>query len=118
MIQSSLPTATGCSSVASDEGHNSDLYWVHPDGTGLYQLTHRPDDVITRARASLRSSMMKRGAILWRHAAPPMGLRATRTCFVCTSTSECSVQETVNLTKSKTLDDAPSWGTYPPSARQ
>ena len=31
---------------------------------------------------------------------------------------EHGVQVTVNLTKSNTLDDAPSWGTYPPSARQ
>jgi hypothetical protein len=30
---------------------------------------------------------------------------------------EHGVQETVNLTKSQTLDEAPSWGTYPPSAR-
>ena len=31
---------------------------------------------------------------------------------------EHGVQVTVNLTKSNTLDDEPSWGTYPPSARQ
>jgi len=31
---------------------------------------------------------------------------------------EHGVQEAVNLTKSQSLDDVPSWGTYPPSARE
>src|SRR5215203_2562056 len=38
---------------------------------------------ITRAQASLRGSI-ERGAILWWHANPAMGMRATRTCFLCT----------------------------------
>ena len=47
MVQSSLPTATGCSSVATTEGGYSNLYWVHPDGTGLEQQSSndQPDDV-------------------------------------------------------------------------
>jgi hypothetical protein len=32
--------------------------------------------------------------------------------------SDVQSEETVNLTKSQHLDDAPRWGTYPPSARQ
>ena len=49
------------------EGGSSNLYWVHPTAQAWSSSPRMPIS-ITGAPASLRSSMMKGGAILWRHA--------------------------------------------------
>jgi len=100
----------------------SHLYWVHPNGTGLEQLTNapfgpdQPDDVEEYVGSSF-SPEFKEG---WGDiaAARYPAYRDEGNADVFGMHIEHGVQETVNLTKSETLDDAPSWGTYLPSARQ
>jgi Tol biopolymer transport system component len=105
-----------------DEGRYSDLYWVHPNGTGLEQLTnapHGPDqaDDVDYVGSSFSPEFADEGwgnIVAARY--PAYGDEGNSDVFG--MHIEHGVQETVNLTKSNTLDDAPSWGTYPPSARQ
>jgi Tol biopolymer transport system component len=99
-----------------DEGRYSDLYWVHPDGTGLEQLTNSPDDV-DYVGSSFSPEFHDEGwgdIVAARY--PAYGDAGNSDVF--RMHIDHGVQETVNLTKTQTLDDAPSWGTYPPSARQ
>src|SRR5215207_10022936 len=109
-----------------DEGRYSDLYWVHPNGTGLERLTnapHAPDqpDNVDYVGSSFSPEFDDEA---WGYTAgnivaaryPAYGDEGNSDVFG--MHIERGVQETVNLTKSQTLDDAPSWGTYPPSARQ
>jgi len=100
-----------------DEGRYSDLYWVHPNGTGLYRLTYAPDDVHYEG-SSFSPEFKGWGdivAVRW----PASGDYDNSDVFrMHIEFSDVQSEETVNLTKSQTLDDAPRWGTYPPSARQ
>ena len=94
-----------------------ELYWVHPNGTGLYRLTYAPDDVHYEG-SSFSPKFKGWGdivAVRW----PAYGLYDNSDVFrMHIEVSDVQSEVTVNLTKSQTLDDAPSWGTYPPSARQ
>jgi Tol biopolymer transport system component len=98
------------------EGGSSNLYIVHPDGTGLERLTNSPGDV-DYVGSSFSPEFKGWGDIVAAHR-PAYGGEGTPDLFRMHIDIEHGVQETVNLTKSKTHDDAPSWGTYPPSARQ
>ena len=117
MVQSSLPTATGCSSVASPRVRQLKSSWVHPNGTGLYRLTYAPDDVHYEG-SSFSPEFKGWGdivAVRW----PAYGDYDNSDVFrMHIEASDVQSEVTVNLTKSQNLDDAPSWGTYPPSARQ
>jgi hypothetical protein len=115
------------------EGGSSNLYMVHPDGTGpdwlgtgLEQLTpmrrpmNSPDDV--HYVGSSFSPEFKDGGrwaegwgdiVAARY--PAYGDEGNSDVF--RMHVEHGVQVTVNLTKSETLDDAPGWGTHPPSLR-
>jgi Tol biopolymer transport system component len=109
-----------------DEGRYSDLYWVHPNGTGLERLTnapHAPDqpDDVDYVGSSFSPEFDDEA---WGYTAgnivaaryPAYGDEGNSDVFG--MHIDHGVQGTVNLTKSNTLDDDPSWGTYPPSARQ
>jgi Tol biopolymer transport system component len=101
-----------------DEGRYSDLYWVHPDGTGLEQLTNDQPDDVDYVGSSFSPEFDDEGwgdIVAARY--PAYGAEGNSDVFRM-HIDHGVVQETVNLTKSQTLDDAPSWGTYPPSARQ
>jgi Tol biopolymer transport system component len=94
-----------------------ELYWVHPNGTGLYRLTYAPDDVHYEG-SSFSPEFKGWGdivAVRW----PASGDYDNSDVFrMHIEASDVQSEETVNLTKSQHLDDAPRWGTYPPSARQ
>jgi Tol biopolymer transport system component len=100
----------------------SHLYWAHPNGTGLERLTnapHGPDqpDDVDYYGSSFSPEFHDEGwgnIVAARY--PASGDEGNSDVFG--MHIEHGVQVTVNLTKSMTLDDTPSWGTYPPSARQ
>jgi Tol biopolymer transport system component len=98
------------------EGGSSNLYMVHPDGTGLERLTNSPGDV-DYVGSSFSPEFKGWGDIVAARY-PAYGDEGNSDVFGMHIDIEHGVQETVNLTKSQTLDDAPGWGTYPPSARQ
>jgi WD40-like Beta Propeller Repeat len=109
-----------------DEGRYSDLYWVHPNGTGLERLTnapHGPDqpDNVDYVGSSFSPEFddeawgYKAGNIVAARY-PAYGDEGNSDVFGM-HIDHGVVQETVNLAKSQTLDDDPSWGTYPPSAQ-
>jgi TolB protein len=102
------------------QGGSSDLYWVHPDGTGLEQQeqqTNSPDDV-DYVGSSFSPKFKGWGDIVaarW----PASGDYDNSDVFrMHIEASDVQSEVTVNLTKSQNLDDAPRWGTYPPSARE
>src|SRR5215203_2033049 len=98
------------------EGGSSNLYIVHPDGTGLERLTNSPGDV-DYVGSSFSPEFDDEGwgnIVAARY--PAYGNEGNSDVFG--MHIEHRVQETVNLTRSKPPEDAPSWGTYPPSARQ
>jgi Tol biopolymer transport system component len=95
------------------EGGSSNLYIVHPDGTGLERLTNSPGDV-DYVGSSFSPEFQGWGDIVAAHR-PAYGDEGSPDVF--RIHVEHGVQETVNLTKSEPHDDAPDWGTYPPSAR-
>jgi TolB protein len=93
---------------------SSNLYMVHPDSTGLEQLTNSPDDV-DYVGSSFSPEFHDEGwgdIVAARY--PAYGDEGNSDVFG--MHVENGVQETVNLTKSETLEDAPSWGT-PEGAR-
>ena len=97
------------------EGGSSNLYIVHPDGTGLERLTNSPDDV-DYVGSSFSPEFHEGLGDIVAARYPAYGDEGNSDVFG--MHIEHGVQEKVNLTKSETLDDAPSWGTYPPSARE
>jgi Tol biopolymer transport system component len=94
-----------------------ELYWVHPNGTGLYRLTYAPDDV--HYEGSSFSPKFKGWGYIVAVRWPAYGLYDNSDVFrMHIEASDVQSEVTVNLTKSQNLDDAPRWGTYPPSARE
>jgi Tol biopolymer transport system component len=103
---------------AEGDNTSTNLYMVHPDGTGLHQLTHWGCCDQTYAGSSFSPEFHQGwGDIVAAHR-PAYWREGTPDVYRMHIDIEHGVQETVNLTKTKTHDDAPSWGTYPPSARQ
>jgi Tol biopolymer transport system component len=104
-----------------DEGRYSDLYWVHPNGTGLERLTNSPD-LVDYVGSSFSPEFDDDGGgaagniVAARY--PAYGDEGNSDVFHMYLDNGVRSGETVNLTKSNTLDDDPSWGTYPPSARE
>ena len=90
----------------------SNLYLVHPDGTGLHQLTHAP-----AAKQYLGSSFSPsfhkgEGWITVGHASG-YGKEGNADVFRILI-EDGKVVRSVNLTKSVSWDSAPDWGTHPP----
>src|SRR5215204_2063925 len=102
---------------ALGDNTSTNLYMVHPDGTGLHQLTHWGCCDQTYEGSSFSPEFKGWGDIVAAHR-PAYGGEGYADVFRMHIDIEHGVRETVNLTKSKTHDKAPSWGTYPPSARQ
>src|SRR5829696_9170707 len=94
-----------------------ELYWVHPNGTGLYRLTYAPDDV--HYEGSSFSPEFKGWGDIVAARWPAYGDYDNSDVFrMHIEASDVQSEVTVNLTKSQNLDDEPRWGTYPPSARE
>jgi len=98
---------------------NSNLYWVHPDGTGLHQLTYEDTDVQYVGPKQYVGSSFSPESKGWgdivaaRH--PAYGDEGNSDVYrMHIESGVLWPPSTVNLTKSETLDDAPSWGTHPP----
>src|SRR5215216_411064 len=104
---------------AEGDNTSTNLYMVHPDGTGLHQLTHWGccDQTYEGSSFSPEFDDEGWGDIVAAHR-PAYGGEGHADVYRMHIDFEHGVQETVNLTKSKGHDDAPSWGTYPPSARE
>jgi TolB protein len=103
-------------SCTSEGGSSEELYWVHPDGTGLEQLTNprrtltnSPDDV-HYVGSSFSPEFHDEGwgdIVAARY--PAYGDAGNSDVFG--MHIENGARVTGNLTESETLDDAPSWGT-------
>jgi Tol biopolymer transport system component len=107
------------------EGGPSNLYMVHPDGTGLeqltnsQQLTNSPDDV-DYVGSSFSPEFKGWGEardtgdiVAARY--PAYGDEGNSDVFRMHIEHYDEIRSvTVNLTKSQTLDDDPSWGTHQP----
>ena len=104
------------------EGGYSELYWVHPNGTGLEQLTNPPfgpdghRDDVHYVGSSFSPEFHDEGVgdiVAARYPAYGDGGNAD----VFRMRIESGNMVGVPLTRSETLEDAPSWGTHPPSLR-
>ena len=90
----------------------SNLYWVHPDGTGLHALTHEDAD-----KQYLGSSFSPSfsGGEGWITAGRTGGYGKEGNADVFRILIEDGeVVRSVNLTKSGKWDSGPGWGTHPP----
>jgi Tol biopolymer transport system component len=92
----------------------SNLYWVNPDGTGLHQLTHQVYPDKQYVGSSFSPEFKGWGDIVAaRH--PAYGYEGNSDVFrmhIDIAHGEEARSVTVNLTKSETLDNDPSWGTH------
>jgi hypothetical protein len=97
------------------EGGSSNLYWVHPNGTGLERLTNDQPDDVDYVGSSFSPEFDDEGwgdIVAARY--PAYGDEGNSDVF--RMHIEIGAFVTGNLTESQTLDDAPSWGT-PEGAR-
>jgi TolB protein len=89
----------------------SNLYWVHPDGTGLHKITHAPAD-----KQYLGSSFAPgfRHETGWITAGRSGGVgEADNADVFRVLVGDGSVVRKVNLTRTGTWDSGPNWGTHP-----
>lgn len=90
----------------------SNLYWVHPDGTDLHQLTHAPADQQYLGSGFSPSFRKGRG---WITAGRTGGVGAEGNADVFRLLiAEGKVVRRVNLTRSEKWDSGPGWGTHRP----
>jgi TolB protein len=117
------------------EGGTSNLYWVDPDrfysdrhcwrhGCGLVQLTNSPDDVHYVGSSFSpeflghipgEGDYVPNDIVAARY--PAYGDEGNSDVYRMHVEGGVVPSVTSNLTKSQTLDDAPSWGTHPPSLK-
>jgi hypothetical protein len=111
------------SCVPEGEGGSSNLYWVHPDGTGLDRLTgsgpagegiNAPDYYVDYVGSSFSPEFHEGWGDIVAARYPAYGDEGNSDVFG--MRIESGAHMTGNLTESQTLDDAPSWGT-PEGAR-
>ena len=90
----------------------SNLYWVHPDGTGLHKLTHAP---ATKQYfgSSFSPSFHKREGWIVVGRTGGYGKEGNADVFRILI-EDGRVVRSVNLTKSALWDSAVDWGTHPP----
>jgi len=93
----------------------SNLYWVHPDGTGLHQLTQAAAQKQTYwyGGSSFSPSFHKGEGWIAVGRAPGYGKKGNADVFR-VRIEDGDVVRTVNLTKSTIWDSNPNWGTHPP----
>lgn len=90
----------------------SNLYWVHPSGTGLHQITHAPADK-QYLGSSFSPSFHQRAG--WIVAGRTGGVGKTGNADVFrVLIEEGRALRKVNLTKSQKWDSGPGWGTHQP----
>ena len=90
----------------------SNLYWVHPDGTGLHQLTHAPADKQYLGSSFSPSFSAGEGWIMVGRT-PGYGEEGNADVFRLLIEDGKVVRE-VNLTKSEIYDSNPVWGSHQP----
>ena len=91
----------------------SNLYWVHPDGTGLHALTHEEDADKQYLGSSFSPSFS--GGEGWITAGRTGGYGEEGNADVFRLLiKDGEVAREVNLTKSAIWDSAPVWGSHPP----
>jgi hypothetical protein len=93
----------------------SNLYWVHPDGTGLHQLTQAAAQKQTYwyGGSSFSPSFSEGEGWIAVGRAPGYGKRGNADVFR-VRIEDGKVVRKVNVTKSTIWDSNPSWGTHPP----
>ena len=90
----------------------SNLYWVHPDGTGLDQLTFAPADRQYLGSSFSPSFQKGKG---WITAGRTGGFGADGNADVfAILIRDGKVARRVNLTKSEEWDSGPGWSVHPP----
>jgi TolB protein len=90
----------------------SNLYWIHPDGTGLHALTHAPA-AKQYFDSSFSPSFHKGEGWITVGRAGGYGKKGNADVFR-VRVEDGRVVRSVNLTKSALWDSAPDWGTHPP----
>ena len=90
----------------------SNLYLVHPDGTGLHQITHVPSDT-QYLGSSFSPSFHKGEGWITVGRTAGYGDEGNADVFRILIEDGKVVRE-VNLTKTEKWDSAPGWGTHPP----
>jgi Tol biopolymer transport system component len=93
----------------------SNLYWVHPDGTGLHQLTQAAAQKQTYwyGGSSFSPSFSEGEGWIAVGRAPGYGNKGNADVFR-VRVEDGDVVRKVNLTKSTIWDSNPNWGTHPP----
>ena len=94
----------------------SNLYWVHPDGTGLHQLTQAAAQKQTYwyGGSSFSPSFSEGEGWIAVGRAPGYGKKGNADVFR-VRIEDGEVVRKVNLTKSTIWDSNPNWGTHPPA---
>jgi TolB protein len=90
----------------------ANLYWVHPDGTGLHQITHAPADK-QYLGSSFSPSFHKGEGWMTAGRTGGYGKEGNADVFR-VRVENGGVVRKVNLTKSAIWDSGPNWGTHPP----
>jgi Tol biopolymer transport system component len=90
----------------------SNLYWVHPDGTGLHQLTHSPDDEPYYLSQSFSPSFSDGEG--WITVGRTPGYDEGNSDVFRLLIKDGEVARSVNLTKSAKWESSAHWGTHPP----
>jgi Tol biopolymer transport system component len=90
----------------------SNLYWVHPDGTGLHQITHAPA-AKQYLGSSFSPSFHKGEGWITVGRTGGYGKEGNADVFRILI-EDGKVVRSVNLTKTEKWDSAPGWGTHPP----
>jgi hypothetical protein len=90
----------------------SNLYWVHPDGTGLHQITHAPADK-QYLGSSFSPSFHKGEGWITVGRTAGYGKEGNADVFRILI-EDGKVVRSVNLTKTEKWESAPGWGTHPP----
>jgi tricorn protease-like protein len=90
----------------------SNLYWVHPDGTGLHKLTHEDADK-QYLGSSFSPSFSGEGGWITAGRTGGYGEEGNADVFRLLI-KDGEVARSENLTKSAIWDSAPVWGTHPP----
>jgi TolB protein len=88
----------------------SNLYWVHPDGTGLHQITHAPA-AKQYLGSSFSPSFHKGEGWITVGRTAGYGKEGNADVFRILI-EDGKVVRSVNLTKSEKWDSAPGWGTH------
>src|SRR5215203_431893 len=93
----------------------SNVYWVHPDGTGLHQLTQGAAGKRTYwyGGSSFSPSFSEGEGWIAVGRAPGYGKKGNADVFR-VRVEDGELVRKVNLTKSTIWDSNPSWGTHPP----